>query len=160
MMAGVVETIAFGQHNVRASQIFFRSSLSYGLVNLMPLVPGHVLVISQRRVARFRDLTPPEVSDLWTSAQRIGEVVERHYKGDALTMAIQDGAAAGQTVSHVHIHVIPRRRGDFARNDEVYERLDMDKDRTKRTEEEMAEEAALLARYFDDGNSTDGATSP
>jgi len=92
-------------------------------------------------VARFRDLTPPEVSDLWTSgsassptcrphrtrththtqhtqhdthadllfacrltsclgaAQRIGEVVERHYKADALTMAIQDGAAAGQTVS-------------------------------------------------------------
>jgi hypothetical protein len=82
--------------------------------------------------------------------------------------------------------VIPRRRGDFERNDEVYERvrlflfllflvdgaldltlhhtvdgrqLDMDKDRTKRTEEEMADEAALLARYFDHSN-TNSATSP
>jgi diadenosine tetraphosphate (Ap4A) HIT family hydrolase len=41
----------------------------------------------------------PAADELLGAAQRIGEVVERHYKGDALTMAIQDGAAAGQTVS-------------------------------------------------------------
>jgi len=98
-------------------------------------------------VTRFRDLTPSEVSDLWSSVQRVGCVVEQHYKGEALTMAIQDGPAAGQTVDHVHVHVIPRRRGDLARNDQVYERLD--KERPKRTEEDMAQEAAVLAKYFD-----------
>jgi diadenosine tetraphosphate (Ap4A) HIT family hydrolase len=36
----------------------------------------------------------------------------------------QDGPAAGQTVPHVHVHVLPRRAGDFARNDDVYDELD------------------------------------
>jgi len=65
-------------------------------------------------------------------------------------MAIQDGASAGQSVDHVHIHIIPRKKGDFARNDEIYERLDMDANRVKRSQEEMAEEAAILARYFNE----------
>ena len=39
-------------------------------------------------------------------------------------LAIQDGAAAGQTVPHVHVHVLPRRPGDFEPNDEVYDAMD------------------------------------
>jgi len=130
------------------TQVFYRSSLSYGLVNLMPLVPGHVLVIPQRKVERFKDLSSEEVSDLFRSVQEIGKVVEKHYESEALTIAIQDGRAAGQSIAHVHVHVLPRKPGDFARNDEVYEKLDMDKPRVPRSEEEMASEAAILAQYF------------
>jgi len=74
--------------------------------------------------------------------------VEKHYESEALTIAIQDGRAAGQSIAHVHVHVLPRKPGDFARNDEVYEKLDMDKPRVPRSEEEMASEAAILAQYF------------
>ncbi len=72
------------------------------------------------------------------STQTISTIVEKYFNADSLTIAIQvfpyplllasfvihsliqDGAAAGQTVFHVHVHVIPRKPGDFENNDDVY----------------------------------------
>ncbi len=134
---------------------------------------GHVLVSPLRVVRRFQELTPAEVSDLWLTAQRVGAVIEPFFGADSLTLAIQDGASAGQTVQHVHIHILPRKKGDFEKNDEVYdaidaaskvavaaskeavagggeagEKLDLDKERKVRTPVEMAEEAAALRALF------------
>jgi diadenosine tetraphosphate (Ap4A) HIT family hydrolase len=96
------------------------SRQSIGLVNLKPIVPGHVLVIPRRVVARFQDLTGEEVADLWCTAHALGPKLQTHFGADALTFAIQDGAAAGQSVAHVHIHILPRKGGDFLKNDDVY----------------------------------------
>lgn len=65
-----------------------------------------------------------QVSDLWCLAQDVGKRLEAHLGASSLTMAIQDGPAAGQTVAHVHVHILPRRSGDFEKNDEVYDALD------------------------------------
>ncbi|KYO25041.1 bis(5'-adenosyl)-triphosphatase [Alligator mississippiensis] len=54
----------------------------------------------------------------------VGNVVEKHFCGTSLTISIQDGPEAGQTVKHVHVHVLPRRAGDFSRNDSVYDELE------------------------------------
>ncbi|RHY19274.1 hypothetical protein DYB36_005841 [Aphanomyces astaci] len=59
----------FGPYPIRQSEVFYTSTLSVGLVNLKPIVPGHVLVIPKRRVARFLDLDGDEVADLWHAAQ-------------------------------------------------------------------------------------------
>ena len=45
------------------------------------------------------------------------------YQSTALTLAVQDGSDAGQTVEHVHVHLLPRRPGDFKKNDDVYEKV-------------------------------------
>lgn len=144
---------AFGNIRIPASQVFHESPLSYACVNLKPVLPGHVLVLPKRTVRRVRGLTSAEVADLWLTAQRVSGVVERMWSGDGLTFAIQDGEAAGQTVPHVHIHVIPRKYKDLQRNDEIYDRLEehaerataMDlADREPRTPQAMAEEASLL----------------
>lgn len=133
------------------TQIFYRSKLSLGFVNLMPVVKGHVLVIPRRVVARYRDMTPEEIGDLWLAAQKIAAVVEREYSATSVTFAIQDGPEAGQTIPHVHIHILPRRKGDFKRNDEVYTHLEKgEEQRVKRTFEDMKEEAQRLARHFTD----------
>uniref|UniRef100_A0A674GWG7 Bis(5'-adenosyl)-triphosphatase n=1 Tax=Taeniopygia guttata TaxID=59729 RepID=A0A674GWG7_TAEGU len=118
----------------------------------LTLPPSDVLVCPLRPVERFRDLRPEEVADLFHTAQRVGNVVEKHFCGTSLTFSIQDGPEAGQTVKHVHVHVLPRRAGDFSRNDDVYEELQRhDKDDSPdkwRTEEEMAAEAEILKKYF------------
>ncbi|KAJ3182886.1 hypothetical protein HDU85_002489 [Gaertneriomyces sp. JEL0708] len=163
-----MKTFQFGPWPIHASEVFFTSRLSLGLVNYKPIVPGHLLVIPRRVVARYQDLTPEEISDMFLSAQKIGKVAEKQYDGEALTMSIQDGPAAGQTVAHVHIHIIPRKKGDWANNDDIYTAIDEsekdmsqqfekeaptkrvdNEERKPRTQEDMAEEAASLRQLFD-----------
>ncbi|PKU42374.1 bis(5 -adenosyl)-triphosphatase [Limosa lapponica baueri] len=86
----------------------------------------YVLVCPLRPVERFCDLCPEEVADLFRTAQRVGSVVEKHFCGTSLTISIQDGPEAGQTVKHVHVHVLPRRAGDFSRNDDIYKEFESD----------------------------------
>lgn len=69
-------------------------------------------------------MSPEEVEDLFLLVQLVGEVVEQRHCRKALTISIQDGADAGQTVDHVHVHVLPRSPTDFARNDDVYAEID------------------------------------
>ncbi|KAM9593178.1 bis(5'-adenosyl)-triphosphatase isoform 4-T4 [Trichechus inunguis] len=87
------------------------------------------------------------------ATQRVGTVVEQYFQGTSLTFAIQDGPEAGQTVKHVHVHVLPRKAGDFSRNDSIYDELqkhdkEEDSPASWRSEEEMAAEAAVLRVYF------------
>ncbi|KAF2069609.1 hypothetical protein CYY_009074 [Polysphondylium violaceum] len=140
-------TTYFGQYIIRQSEIFFTSELSFALVNLKPVLPGHVLVCPKRIVPRFKDLTKEEVSDLWISAQKISVVIEDHFKGNSVTFAIQDGKEAGQTVEHVHVHIIPRKVKDFENNDEIY--AEIEKDRQPRSYDEMEKEANELRPYFE-----------
>ncbi|XP_074054942.1 bis(5'-adenosyl)-triphosphatase isoform X1 [Macrotis lagotis] len=113
----------FGQHLIKPSVVFLRTELSFALVNRKPVVPGHVLVCPLRPVERFRDLNSNEVADLFQMAQKVGNVVEKHFQGTSLTFSIQDGPEAGQTVKHVHVHILPRKAEDFSRNDSIYDEV-------------------------------------
>ncbi|KAJ3019520.1 UNVERIFIED_CONTAM: hypothetical protein HDU68_010633 [Siphonaria sp. JEL0065] len=168
-------TFKFGPYPITPTEIFYSTRTTFGLVNLKPVTPGHVLLIPRRVVPRFADLTTTEAHDLITAAQRVGSVVEREYKGESLTITIQDGPAAGQTVPHVHIHVMPRRKGDWADNDEIYpeinrkegelnqtlktRRVDADEDRKPRSQKEMAEEASKLRPFFTQFSIDEGGSS-
>ena len=116
--------ILFGSHRIPLSHVFFESEYSYGIVNLKPILPGHVMIIPKRVAPRFADLSKEEAADLSLSAWTVGPKLERKYSAAALNIAMQDGKTAGQSVPHVHVHLLPRKADDFARNDEVYERLE------------------------------------
>ncbi|XP_056885373.1 bis(5'-adenosyl)-triphosphatase isoform X3 [Takifugu flavidus] len=90
--------LRFGQHLIKASAVILQTELSFALVNRKPVVPGHVLVCPLRPVERFGDLQPDELADLFTTTQRVANLVERHFGATSLTIAIQDGPEAGQTV--------------------------------------------------------------
>lgn len=157
---------AFGPVRIDSDQIFFENESAYSFVNLKPLLPGHVLVAPKRSVKRFTELSDEEAAALWILAKRVGRTLEEHLEGDSLTFAIQDGPAAGQTIPHVHIHVLPRKTGDFENNDDIYEaldkherdtslamstkKLDLDIERKARTPEEMSREAASFRKLFRD----------
>ncbi|KAF2228761.1 HIT-like protein, partial [Viridothelium virens] len=117
-----------------AHQVFHTSpsGLSHALNNLRPLLPGHTLVIPHRTSARhLEDLSEEERADMLATVVRVQKVLRRVYspagKVTAFNVAIQDGVAAGQTVPHLHIHVIPRRDGDlepYGGGDVLYEWLE------------------------------------
>jgi bis(5'-adenosyl)-triphosphatase len=151
--------VQFGKYAIPRTQLFFESNLTLAIVNLRPIVPGHVLVLPRRVVARIRELTEEENADLWRSVRDISIWIEVHYSATACNIAVQDGAAAGQTVRHVHVHILPRKPADFERSDDVYDALEhfdgspaqasrlhvpADEDRKDRTPEQMAEEATRL----------------
>ncbi|CAG8465492.1 5919_t:CDS:2 [Racocetra fulgida] len=105
----------------------------------------HVLVAPFRVVPRFSELTFEEISDLFSSAQTIGKVIEREYHATSLTIAIQ--------VPHCHVHLIPRKAGDYANNDDIYKDIDKstkidNEERRSRSLEEMAKEAEFLRQFF------------
>ncbi|KAI9654183.1 MAG: hypothetical protein M1829_000965 [Trizodia sp. TS-e1964] len=105
-------------------QIFWSTPLSHTLVNLRPLLPGHSLVISRRRVPRLHQLTPAEVADLFQTVQRVGRMLERVFGASSLNIGIQDGQWAGQSVPHVHAHIIPRKKDDAGTDDRIYKMLE------------------------------------
>lgn len=120
--------LKFGPFAVSA-QVFHLSpsKLTYGLVNLKPLLPGHVLICPVRTVPRLSQLTPTETSDLFLTVRRVSKTLERVYHASALNVAIQDGVEAGQSVPHVHVHIIPRVKGDMDRHggsDAIYDLMD------------------------------------
>jgi bis(5'-adenosyl)-triphosphatase len=152
----------FGRFRISSNQIFHRTIHSFALVNLRPIVPGHVLVCSNRVTPVLSDLLDEEYDDLWKSVRIVQQVLKHQYNCDAFNISVQDGKGAGQSVPHVHVHILPRYVGDFERNDDIYDQLEEwaprgtntsgkkskldvpeDSERKERTVEEMAEEAAL-----------------
>lgn len=156
-------TYRFGHVIIKESAVFIKTKLSYAFVNIKPVVPGHVLVAPMRTMERFEDMSNEEVNDLFCTAKKISSVVKKHFNATSMTLAIQDGPDAGQTVKHVHMHILPRKKGDFEQNDDIYTKLELhDKDFGEnmkiqyadvipklRSDEEMAKEADLLRAYFE-----------
>ena len=84
-------------------------------------------MIPKRIVPRYSGLGIPETTDLALAVRKVSRMIERVYGADALNIAMQDGEAAGQSVKHVHVHIIPRKTGDFDERgggDRVYEILE------------------------------------
>jgi len=77
-----------------------------------PVSPGHRLVLPKRHVQSWFDLTDSEAAESFKAIRWTKEVINREHRPDGYNIGINDGAAAGQTVAHVHIHVIPRYEGD------------------------------------------------
>jgi diadenosine tetraphosphate (Ap4A) HIT family hydrolase len=87
----------------------------YGVVirDGFPISPGHTLVMPQRHIGSFFDLNADEREDLMALLERAKVVIDAEFKPDGYNIGINDGPAAGQTVSHLHIHLIPRYKADL-----------------------------------------------
>lgn len=109
--------------------------------------------MSPRRVVpRFNDLSAAEVQDLFLTVQRVSRMVERVFDASSLNIAIQDGVDAGQSVAHVHAHIIPRKKNDLEEKggtDAIYQMMESeDADLNKQLKEK---ERAAQAELAEDG---------
>ncbi len=77
-----------------------------------PISPGHTLLIPMRHVASFFDLTPGEQEDLLKLLDQIKTQLDDEFAPAGYNIGINDGEAAGQTVMHLHVHLVPRFEGD------------------------------------------------
>ena len=97
---------------IQPDMILAENDLAFLVADNYPISPGHVLVIPKRHVASFFETTAGEESALFELVRLAHKRLSEDYHPDGFNVGINDGPAAGQTVMHLHIHVIPRYRGD------------------------------------------------
>ena len=93
-------------------RVFFRGEKVFGLWDAYPVSEGHALVIPFRHVGSWFDATEEERSELLRAVSVAREQIEASRSPDGYNIGVNDGFAAGQTVGHLHLHVIPRYDGD------------------------------------------------
>jgi len=93
-------------------EIIAESAMAFSLYDLFPVNPGHALIIPKRHVANYFALDAAEQAACVQLLQFVQAILTERYNPDGFNVGINVGEAAGQTVPHVHIHLIPRYRGD------------------------------------------------
>ncbi|VDN56412.1 unnamed protein product [Dracunculus medinensis] len=148
------KSFTFGDNIIDADYVFYQSSHCFAFVNHSPVLPGRkyhtnldVLVCPKRQVIRLLELEDFETADIFMAAKRIQTILEAHYSASSSSVCVQDGPDSGQTIKHVHVHILPRKKGDFDGNpDRLYKELvEHDKSgkvKQIRNAESMREEAA------------------
>ncbi len=89
-----------------------RATATVTLMNLFPYTSGHVLVAPRRHVADLRDLTPDEGAALLAATQRALGAISRALQPAGFNVGMNLGRAAGASIDHLHLHVVPRWNGD------------------------------------------------
>jgi diadenosine tetraphosphate (Ap4A) HIT family hydrolase len=77
-----------------------------------PVSNGHALVIPRQHVSSIFELSPSEYSQLWECVRQVRQLLVTEWQPAGFSIGVNDGSAAGQTVNHAHIHIIPRYHGD------------------------------------------------
>jgi len=92
--------------------IVFENSLAYAKMDAFPVSPGHMLIFPKRHVPDFFFLNDEEKSAIFLLLDEAKLYLDTKYHPDGYNIGINCGEAAGQTIFHVHIHLIPRYKGD------------------------------------------------
>jgi diadenosine tetraphosphate (Ap4A) HIT family hydrolase len=95
-------------------QAVLSQPLAYALYDTHPASPGHLLILPRRHVADWFETTPQERQAILALADAGRDLLIQSYAPDGFNLGINVGEAAGQTVFHTHLHLIPRYRGDVA----------------------------------------------
>jgi len=97
---------------VKDREILASHPLAVAIKDSFPLTRGHALVLPRRHVASFFALTSDERFAVLELLDRAKAALDAEYAPDGYNIGVNDGAAAGQTVMHLHVHLIPRYKGD------------------------------------------------
>ena len=84
----------------------------YSIYDIFPVSKGHALVIPKRKSANYFKMTDKEKTACRIMVERVKDILEKKYRPDGFNIGFNMNEAAGQTVYHTHIHIIPRYKGD------------------------------------------------
>lgn len=98
--------------SVDRGRILLESEHALAFPDGFPIADGHTLVMPRRHVTSVYELTAPEQADAWALVGKVRDLLASEYKPDGFNIGLNDGSAAGQTIMHAHIHIIPRWHGD------------------------------------------------
>jgi diadenosine tetraphosphate (Ap4A) HIT family hydrolase len=111
--ASRTETCPFCIEIVAGDQFVYELGTVVALRDRFPVTPGHTLVVPRRHVGQLFDLSDIESLDTWRLLRQLRDAYScDDPRIEGFNVGVNVGETAGQTVPHVHVHLIPRRRGD------------------------------------------------
>jgi bis(5'-adenosyl)-triphosphatase len=102
---------------------FYTTSRFIAFYNIAPILPGHSLIIPNAHYESLFELSDDELSEMMVFARKITTVLKTVFNCDGFDWTIQDGVSAGQTVPHLHLHIIPRKPLDMPEQNEWYSKI-------------------------------------
>lgn len=108
------ECLFCDRDDAKEHTVIDENDLFYARWDNFPVADGHAQVVPKRHIESFFDLNDDEVSALYSLAKSVKQIITNRYGPDAFNIGVNDGEAAGRTVHHLHIHLIPRYKGDVA----------------------------------------------
>jgi diadenosine tetraphosphate (Ap4A) HIT family hydrolase len=97
---------------VKAGDLLAENELAVAFADAFPVTAGHSLVVPRRHEPDYFALSGEERRSMWVLVDAVRSVLDRRYDPDGYNIGINVGTAAGQTIPHAHLHVIPRYAGD------------------------------------------------
>lgn len=95
-------------------RILYEDELCFTVRDGFPVSNGHTLIITRRHIVSFFDTSPEEKTAILNVVESSKTALDREFAPDAYNIGVNDGLASGQTIPHLHIHLIPRYRGDVS----------------------------------------------
>jgi diadenosine tetraphosphate (Ap4A) HIT family hydrolase len=96
----------------RTGDTLLANTLAYARADKFPVTPGHLLIIPIRHEPNFFAARPDELKAIWALVDEAKALLDVRYQPDGYNLGINVGKAAGQTIAHAHVHLIPRYCGD------------------------------------------------
>ena len=96
------------------SKVIMQNEKAMALLDAFPLAAGHTLVIPKSHYAKVQQMSEQDAMAVFEIIWKIADAVEAASQVNASTIAIHNGSEAGQEVPHVHVHIVPRKKGDGA----------------------------------------------
>ena len=101
----------FGQNDI-SDRIIVKRDLVFAFPAIMPILPGHVLVCPCRPVAKLEELLKEEILALFQLITDIKKALKHALGSTGFNIAWNESFVAGQTVPHLHVHIVPRSKDD------------------------------------------------
>lgn len=102
---------------------FYATARFSAFYNIAPILPGHSLVIPNLHYESLFELSDTELGEMMCFARNVTKVLKSVFKCDGFDWTIQDGESAGQTVPHLHLHIIPRKPLDMPEGKDWYSKI-------------------------------------
>jgi histidine triad (HIT) family protein len=90
----------------------YEDEATLAFLDIMPASRGHTLVVPKTHASGLMDITPESLATTVVFAQGVARLLRMKLRPDGMNMIQNDGAAAGQSVLHYHVHLVPRWEGD------------------------------------------------
>jgi diadenosine tetraphosphate (Ap4A) HIT family hydrolase len=97
----------------KEAEVIVESAQAFSILDKYPVNPGHALIIPKRHVSDYFELSFKEQSSCIFMLNKVKELIQKRFNPEGFNIGLNVGDIAGQTINHVHIHLIPRFKGDM-----------------------------------------------